>query len=65
MYVPDNYAQWERKEARLERALARRPVCCYCTEPIQDDSCYEINDELICGGCLNTHFKKDTEDYMA
>ena len=44
--------------------LNKRPVCCYCGEPIQDDFCYEINGELICTDCLEANHKKCTEDYI-
>lgn len=43
--------------------LDRLPKCSYCEEPIQDDYCYEINDELICEECLKEHHRKWTEDY--
>ena len=60
----DNYAMWERNEARLERELARRPVCAYCDEHIQDEQFYCINGEYICIDCMENNFKVNTEDYL-
>ena len=42
--------------ARLEEKL---PVCSYCGRPVMDDYYYEINDEVICEGCLDKHFRKE------
>lgn len=62
MTGPDNYSQWENHERQTEARLAKRPVCCYCEEPIQDDFCYEINGECYCEDCLDMHFRKFVED---
>ena len=58
VYVPDVYDQWERHEQKQQSEMDKLPECCYCDEPIQDEYCYEINDELICVECLNEHFIK-------
>lgn len=47
-----------------QRWLERLPRCAYCSEPIQDDKCYLINDELICPECLEREHEKRTEDYV-
>jgi formylmethanofuran dehydrogenase subunit E len=39
-------------EARQERYLERLPICSECGEPITDDECYEIGDELFCEECI-------------
>lgn len=44
--------------------LDKLPRCSYCDEPIQDDFCYEINDELICLECLEQHHRKWVDDYV-
>lgn len=64
MTGPDNYSEWEHHERRQEAWLAKRPVCCYCEEPIQDDFFYEINGDYYCEDCLDMHFRKFTEDYI-
>ena len=40
------------KEREEERWLKSRPVCAWCGEPIQDEYCYEINGDLVCGRCI-------------
>lgn len=64
MGCPDNYSQWENHEQKAEAWLARRPVCCYCGEPIQDEFCYEINGEYYCEDCLDMHFRKAVDDIV-
>ena len=56
MYVPDVYDQWEQREKKQQSELDELPKCYYCDEPIQEEYCYEINDELICVDCLNENF---------
>lgn len=59
----DNYALWERHDARQEAELAKLPKCDYCGEYIQDEQLCVFNDELICLDCLKLYFIKNTEDY--
>jgi formylmethanofuran dehydrogenase subunit E len=63
-YIPDNYDLWEEHEAEQSRQLDKMPECSYCGEKIQDDFCYEINDEIICEECLNTIFRKAVDDLV-
>lgn len=66
-YIPDNFDLAERhlREAAAaeERWLATRPLCSECDEPITDDSCFEINGELICEDCMDENHKKAVDDY--
>ena len=55
MRRPDNFSQWEANERRLERELARRPVCAECGEHIQDETAFFINGELICENCVEIY----------
>ena len=55
---------FDRWDAEQESALELLPVCCECGERIQDDFCYQINDEVICEECLNHSFRKVTTDLM-
>ena len=64
MVIPDNYSQWKAHEREQEFWLARRPVCSFCGEPIQDDELWEINGELYHTECAECEFKKCTEDYI-
>ena len=61
MCAPDNYSQWEAHEREEERWLARRPVCEYCEEHIQDDHYFDINGEVVCPDCLESYFRKDID----
>lgn len=65
MQIPDNLDHFERYDAEQERQLQKLPVCCYCGETVQDDFLYLINDEIICIGCLNDHFRKDVDEYVS
>lgn len=63
MRVPDNYDAYRQHEAEQEAWLAKRPICCCCKEPIQDDALYDVNGELYCEECMTETFRKWTEDY--
>nr|DAL88883.1 MAG TPA: hypothetical protein [Caudoviricetes sp.] len=65
MWTDDPIADAERYAAEQDRRLDKLPVCCECGEPIQDDFCYEINDDLICEGCMNTYYRKSVDDYVS
>lgn len=56
-------ADFDRWDAEQQRQLELLPVCCECGEPIQDDFCYQINDEVICEACIE-QYKKFTADLM-
>ena len=59
----DPLADFARYDAEREAEYERLPKCVYCDQHIQDEYLYDINDELICKGCLDEHFKKPTENY--
>lgn len=62
MYVPDNYDAFCEHEAAMECSLAKLPECSECGEKIQDEFCFEVNDELICHKCMNENHRKWTDD---
>lgn len=65
MYYTDNpVADFENYDAEQTIQLNRLPKCCCCSEPIQDEYCYEINGEYMCIHCLNEYFRKDVEDIV-
>ena len=64
MYVPDNYDLFLQHQAEQDRQLERLPVCVCCDEPIQDECCYEINDELYCEECMKDTFRRQTESFV-
>lgn len=64
MYRTDDpIADFTRHDAEQSRWLKKRPVCSECGEHIQDEHCYEINDELICEECLEQNHRKWVDDY--
>lgn len=64
MYRTDDPLRDFRRHDREEAEwLERRPVCDICGQAIQEDTCYLINDELICRECLDRDYKVRTEDY--
>ena len=54
----------EARDRDQQSELDRLPRCACCGEPIQDDFCYEINDEIICEECLNEHYRHYTDNYI-
>ncbi len=61
-YIPDYNDLLSKYEAEQQRKLERLPVCCYCDEPIQQETAICINDEWICDECIH-FFRKDVETY--
>ena len=54
----------ERYFAEQDKALEKLPKCSCCGHRIQDDYHYDIDDVLICEGCLERNFRKKIEDYI-
>ena len=48
----------ERYIAKQEKQLSKLPKCADCGERVQDDFYFEINDEVICPDCLDSHYRK-------
>ena len=63
-YVPDYLDHWAEHNRQQEAELNRLPKCCECCEPIQDDYCFQINDEIICEQCLVENYRISTEDLV-
>ena len=63
-YIPDAYDKWAEHDRQQGEELNKLPKCCECDEPIQDDYCFVINDEIICEKCLKENYRKATEDLM-
>ena len=63
-YSDDPARDYDRYDADREKQLEKLPRCSECDEPIQDDSCYEINDELICEDCMDGNHRKWVDDYV-
>ena len=63
-WTDDPIADYDRYDAEQSRRLDSLPRCSECDHPIQDEECYEFNDELICEKCLNDNHRKWVEDYV-
>ena len=64
LYTDDPLADFARHDAEQQAQLDKLPVCCECDEPIQDEHCFEINDEYICEKCLNDNHRKRVDDIV-
>ncbi len=64
MYIPDNYDAFCQHDAEQQAVLMHLPVCCECGEHIQDEYCYEVNDEFICEQCMEDNHRKCVEDLI-
>ncbi len=62
-YTDDPIRDYERYSLEQEEKLNRLPRCSECDEPIQEETCYEINDEYICERCMQDHIRH-TEDLI-
>lgn len=65
MFSDDPLLDFDRYDRQQAEELAKLPICDCCGEPIQDDSCYEINGEYFCEDCLDMHFRKAVDDIIA
>lgn len=63
-YTDDPVRDFAHHDAGQAREIKRLPVCSECDEPIQDEHCYEFNDELICEQCLCHNHRKYVDDYI-
>lgn len=65
MYFTDNpVADFERYSAEQEEELENLPICSECGEPIQDEYCFEVNNEYICERCMKNNYRKAVEDIV-
>ena len=66
-YIPDYndaFNGYETEQERAERAWIRKlPRCSKCGEPIRDEDCWVIGDEIYCEYCID-EFKDYTENHM-
>ena len=63
-YTDDPIADFHRYDAEQQAKLDKLPRCSECDEPIQSETCYEINGELICEDCLKDNHRKWVEDFI-
>ena len=63
-YSDDPIADFHRHDEKQQSELDKFPRCSECDEPIQSETCYEINGELVCEECLENNHKKWVEDFI-
>lgn len=64
MFIPDALDMFAHRDRQLAHNERRLPLCDCCAEFIQDEDYYDIEGYILCPGCLETCFKRWTEDYM-
>lgn len=62
IYTDDPVADAERHYNEQEAKKDKFPKCDYCGMHMLDYY-YEIDNEYLCEGCLNEHYKKSVEYY--
>ena len=67
MYCPDNYDAFDDYSYMQDKAeaewLAKLPECSECGEPIRDEDCWVIGDEIFCEKCIDG-FREYTTNNM-
>ena len=62
--LQDNYDLFARHDAEQEAELEKRPVCSCCCHPIQDEFCYQVDEEILCAECMDYAYRVSTENLM-
>lgn len=64
MYTPDYNDLHDDYERERERRLEKYPKCDLCGEPITDDEFFDIDGTYFHEACLNSEYRKYTNDYI-
>lgn len=56
-----DFALWD---AEQQRQAQRLPECANCGEPIMADYFYEIEGVNVCPDCMDSDYRRNTDDYM-
>lgn len=62
--LPDGTALYEAYELQEYRRTLRLPRCAECDEPIDDDCCWEVNDEPVCDLCMRRNHRRCVDSWM-
>lgn len=57
----DDFDRLDRAQAAWE---ARLPKCERCGKPIQDETYFYIDGEILCEKCMTDEYGRSTEDYL-
>ena len=63
-YIPDYNDLYDEYERERERRLEKYPKCDCCDNHITDEHFYNIDGTFICEACLNSEYRKYTNDYI-
>lgn len=65
----DPIADFNRYDAKRERALKKYPKCCWCDEPITDDHFYNVEGNHVHTDCIvdfcDENYRVSTDNYIA
>ncbi len=64
MWTDDPVADFHSHDAQKERWLESRPECYECGNKIQDEYCFEVNDEYICEECMKDNHRKSVDSIV-
>lgn len=62
-YTDDPAADYDAYDRAQAEEMKRLPICCECGNRIEDEFCYQFNDEVICEDCV-AQYRKFTADLM-
>lgn len=63
-YTDDPLRDFLSHDAEQQDALDRTPRCENCGKPIQDENLYHILGYIFCEECIETEFKKSTDNFV-
>jgi formylmethanofuran dehydrogenase subunit E len=63
-YTDDPIRDFDRYDMALAQREARLPVCEKCKKPINDDTYFEIDEEILCEKCMHDRYARSTEDWL-
>ena len=64
MFTDDPIADFNRYDAKQERAMQRYPKCACCGKRITDDYLFYIEGNTICEVCVEDEYKRNTDDFI-
>lgn len=63
-YTDDPVADFEAHDREQERQREKLPTCANCGEKIMSDYLYEIEGVQVCPDCMDSDYRRSTDDYI-
>lgn len=63
-YSDDPARDFDRYDMAMSQREARLPVCEKCGKPINDDTFFDVEGEILCEECLRDRYERSTEDWL-